>query len=97
MTAAGTEFDRLAAVIETAEGRDPCPSGPTGSRLGDALALVAACATAAVRRHGQAEADLETLAGWFGLAAALGPAPSGRPLSPVPGIPVPGRGLRRSS
>jgi transposase-like protein len=72
---ATAEFGRLVAVIETAEGRDPSPPGPTGSRLGDALALVAACAVAAVRWHGRAEADLEALAGRFGLAAALTPAP----------------------
>ncbi len=72
---ATAEFGRLAAVIETPEGRDPCPPGPAGSLLGDALALVAACAVAAVRWHGWAEADLEALAGRFGLAAALTPAP----------------------
>jgi transposase-like protein len=72
---ATAEFGRLVAVIETPEGRDPSPPGPTGSRLGDALALVAACAVAAVRWHGRAEADLEALAGRFGLAAALTPAP----------------------
>jgi transposase-like protein len=72
---ATAEFGRLVAVIETPEGRDPCPPGPAGSRLGDALALVAACSVAAVRWHGQAEADLEALAGRFGLAAALTPAP----------------------
>ena len=52
-------FGRLVAVIETPEGRDPSPPGPTGSRLGDALALVAACAVAAVRWHCRAMADLE--------------------------------------
>jgi transposase-like protein len=67
---ATAEFGRLIAVIETPEGRDPSPPGPTGSRLGDALALVAACAVAAVRWHGWAEADLEALAGRFGLVAA---------------------------
>jgi transposase-like protein len=72
---ATAEFGRLVAVIETPEGRDPSPPGPIGSRLGDALALVAACAVAAVRWHGRAEADLEALAGRFGLAAALTPAP----------------------
>ena len=72
---ATAEFGRLVAVIETPEGRDPSPPGPTGSRLGDALALVAACAVAAVRWHGRAEADLEALAGRLGLAAALTPAP----------------------
>ena len=40
-------FGRLAAVIETPEGRDPSPPGPAGSLLGDALALAAACAVAA--------------------------------------------------
>ena len=60
---ATAEFGRLAAVIETPEGRDPCPPGQAGSLLGDALALVAACAVAAVRWHGWAEADLEALAG----------------------------------
>jgi Domain of unknown function (DUF6431) len=72
---ATASFGRLVAVIETPEGRDPSPPGPTGSRLGDALALVAACAAAAVRWHGRAEADLEALAGRFGLAIALTPAP----------------------
>jgi transposase-like protein len=72
---ATAEFGRLVAVIETPEGRDPSPPGPTGSRLGDALALVAACSVAAVRWHGRAEADLEALAGRFGLATALTPAP----------------------
>jgi hypothetical protein len=71
---ASAEFGRLVAVIETPEGRDPCPPGPTGSVLGDALALVVACAVAAVRWHGQAEAELEPLIGRFGLAAALAPA-----------------------
>jgi hypothetical protein len=70
---ATAEFGRLVAAIETPEGRDPSPPGPTGFRLGDALALVAACAVAAVRWHGRAEADLEALAGRFGLAAALTP------------------------
>lgn len=51
------------------------PAGADRVRLGDALALVAACVVAAVRWHGRAEADLEALAGWFGLAAALAPAP----------------------
>ncbi len=74
---ATAEFGRLVAVIETPEGRDPCPPGPTGSRLGDALALVAACAIAAIRWHGRAEADLEALTGRFDLAAALAPAPGG--------------------
>jgi hypothetical protein len=41
---ATASFGRLVAVIETPEGRDPSPPGPTGSRLRDALALVAACA-----------------------------------------------------
>jgi hypothetical protein len=40
---ATASFGRLVAVIETPEGRGPSPPGPTGSRLGDALALVAAC------------------------------------------------------
>ena len=52
------------------EGRDPSRR----RRPGDALAFVAACAVAAVRWHGRAEADLEALAGRFGLAAALTPA-----------------------
>jgi hypothetical protein len=50
---ATSEFGRLVAVIETGEGRDPCPPGPTGSVLGDALALVAACEHAAIRWHGR--------------------------------------------
>ena len=74
---ATTWFGRLVAVIETPEGRDPGPPGPTGSRLGDALALVAACAVAAIRWHGRAGADLEALTGRFGLAAAPIPAPGG--------------------
>lgn len=72
---ATAEFGRLVAVIETPEGRDPCPPGPAGSPLGDALALVIACAVAAIRWHGRAEADLDALIGRFGLAAALAPAP----------------------
>ena len=83
---ATASFGRLVAVIETPEGRDPSPPGPAGSRLGDALALVAACAVAAVRWHGRAEADLEALAGWFGLAAASRPCPAADP----------GTGRRRS-
>ena len=72
---ATSEFGRLVALIETPEGRDPSPPGPTGSVLGDALALVIACALAAIRWHGRAEADLDALIGRFGLAAALAPAP----------------------
>jgi hypothetical protein len=72
---ASSEFGRLVAVIETLEGRDPCPPGPTGTTLGDALALVAACAHAAIRWHGRSAADLDALLGRLGLAAALAPAP----------------------
>jgi transposase-like protein len=72
---ATSEFGRLVAVIETPEGRDPCPPGPTGSALGDALAMVAACAHAAVRWHGRKPGDFEALLGRLGLAAALAPAP----------------------
>jgi hypothetical protein len=72
---ATAEFGRLVAVIQTPEGRDPSPPGPTGSPLGDALALVIACALAAITWHGRAEADLDALVGRFGLAAALAPAP----------------------
>jgi hypothetical protein len=72
---ATSEFGRLVAVIETQEGRDPCPPGPAGSPLGDALALVIACALAAIRWHGRAEAELDALIGRFGLAAALAPSP----------------------
>ena len=54
--------------------RDPCPAGPTGSPLGDALALVTACAIAAIRWHGQRRRT-GRLIGRFGLAAALAPAP----------------------
>jgi len=57
------------------EGRDPCPPGPTGSVLGDALALVAACAHAAIAWHGRKTGEFEALLGRFGLAAALAPAP----------------------
>jgi len=70
-------FGFLVAIIETPDGRDPCPPGPTGSVLGDALAAVAACAHAAIRWHGRADADLDVLLGRFGLAAALAPAPGG--------------------
>jgi hypothetical protein len=72
---ATSEFGRLAAVIETSEGRDPSPPGPTGSVLGDTLALVAACAHAAIRWHGRRAGDFGALLGRFGLAAALAPAP----------------------
>ena len=72
---ATSEFGRLVAIIETQEGRDPSPPGPTGSVLGDALALVIACALAAIRWHGRAESDMDALIGRFGLAAALAPAP----------------------
>lgn len=68
-------FGFLVAVVETPEGRDPCPPGPTGPVLGDALAAVAACAHAAIARHGRAEAERDALIGRFGLAAALAPAP----------------------
>jgi hypothetical protein len=72
---ATAEFGRLVAVIETPEGRDPSPPGPAGSPLGDALALVIACALAAVTWHGRADSDMGALIGRFGLAAALAPAP----------------------
>ena len=72
---ATAEFGRLVAVAETPEGRDPCPPGPAGSVLGDALALVIACALAAIRWHGRAEADVGALIGRYGLAAARAPAP----------------------
>jgi len=72
---ATASFGFLVAVIETPEGRDPVPPGPTGSLLGDALAAVAACAHAAIRWHGRREAGLAALIGRFGLAAALAPAP----------------------
>lgn len=48
---------------------------PAASPLGDALAAVAACAHAAVTRHGYARADLWPLLGQFGLARFLAPAP----------------------
>jgi hypothetical protein len=72
---ATSEFGRLVAVITTPEGRDPVPPGPTGSALGDALALLAACAHAAIAWHGRRAADFEALLGLSGLAAALAPAP----------------------
>lgn len=72
---AGSSFGLLVAVIQTPEGTDPAPPGPTGSALGDALAAVAACAMAAIAWHGYAERDMDALAGRFGLAAALAPAP----------------------
>jgi hypothetical protein len=65
------EFGRLVAVIETHEGRDPCPPGPAGSPLGDALALVIACAHA-ITWHGYADSELDALLGRFGLAPAPG-------------------------
>jgi hypothetical protein len=68
-------FGFLVAVIDTPEGRDPDPPGPTGSVLGDALAAVAACAHAAIRWHGRPAAAWDALTGRFGLAAALAPAP----------------------
>ena len=68
---ATASFGLLVAVIETPEGRDPCPPGPTGLVLGDALAAVAACA--AIRWLGYADQDLGALTGRFGLAAALAP------------------------
>jgi hypothetical protein len=72
---ASSSFGRLVAVAVTPEGRDPSPPGPTGSALGDALAAVAACALAAIAWHGYRERDFGALAGRFGLAAALAPAP----------------------
>jgi Domain of unknown function (DUF6431) len=72
---ASSEFGRLVAIIETPEGRDPCPPGPTGTTLGDALALVAACAHAAIHWHRRCAADFDALLGRLGLAAALAPAP----------------------
>ena len=72
---ATASFGFLIAVIETPEGRDPCPPGPTGSVLGDALAAVAACAFAAIRWHGRPVPAWDALTGRFGLAAALAPAP----------------------
>jgi hypothetical protein len=72
---ATSEFGRLTAIAVTPEGRDPSPPGPAGSPLGDALALVAACAHAAITWHGRRPADLYALIGRFGLAAALAPAP----------------------
>ncbi len=73
-------FGFPAAVIETPEGRDPCPPGPAGPVLGDTLAAVAASAHAAsahaaIRWHGRPEAGLDALTGRLGLAAALAPAP----------------------
>ncbi|HET9974101.1 MAG TPA: DUF6431 domain-containing protein [Streptosporangiaceae bacterium] len=72
---ASSSFGLLVAVAVTSEGRDPSPPGPTGSALGDALAAVAACALAAIGWHGYPERDFGALAGRFGLAAALAPAP----------------------
>lgn len=72
---ATSEFGRLVAVVVTPEGRDPGPPGPTGSALGDALAMTAACAHAAITWHGRQAADFEALLGLSGLAAALAPAP----------------------
>jgi hypothetical protein len=72
---ASASFGFLVAVAVTPQGTDPAPPGPTGSLLGDALAAVAACARAAVDWHGCAGRDFAALAGRFGLAAALAPAP----------------------
>jgi hypothetical protein len=58
-----SEFGRFVAVIENPEGRDPCLPGPTGSPLGDALALVIACAFAAIRWQGRSAAELDALIG----------------------------------
>jgi hypothetical protein len=69
------DYGGLVAVIETPEGRDPCPPGPTGTVLGDALAYAAACADAAIRWHGRPAAARDALLGRFGLAAALAAAP----------------------
>jgi len=71
---ASCEFGRLVAVIDD-QGRDPAPPGPTGSVLGDGLALAAACARAAIRWHGRPAGSFEALLGLSGLAAALAPAP----------------------
>jgi hypothetical protein len=71
---ASCEFGRLVAVIDDG-GRDPSPPGPTGSVLGDGLALAAACARAAIRWHGRPACSFEALLGLSGLAAALAPAP----------------------
>jgi hypothetical protein len=71
---ASCEFARLVAVIDDG-GRDPSPPGPTGSVLGDGLALAAACARAAIRWHGRPAGSFEALLGLSGLAAALAPAP----------------------
>lgn len=67
-------FGGLVAVIETPEGRDPSPPGPTGSVLGDALALVTA-RTRGDPLAGRRVADFDALLGRFGLAAAIAPAP----------------------
>jgi len=56
-------------------GSDPALPAPAGSLLGDALAAVAACAHAAITRHGFTRADLWPLLGQFGLARCLAPAP----------------------
>jgi transposase-like protein len=72
---ASSSFGLLVAVIQTPQGADPAPPGPTASALGDALASVAACAMAAIAWHGYAERDMDALAGRFGLAAALAPTP----------------------
>jgi transposase-like protein len=71
---ASCEFGRLVAVIDDG-GRDPSPPGPTGSVLGDGLALAAACAWAAIRWHGRPADSFEALLGLSGVAAALAPAP----------------------
>jgi hypothetical protein len=56
-------------------GGDFIVPAPAGSPLGDALAAVAACAHAAVTRHGHDRGDLPALLGFFGLARFLAPAP----------------------
>ena len=65
--------DAMAMFGVLTSGRDAPWLEPSGSPLGNALAAVAACASAAVTWHGCAAADMDALLGRFGIAAALTP------------------------
>ena len=92
---ATASFGFLVAIIETPEGRDPCPPGPTGSVLGDALTAVAACAYAAIRWHGRPEAGLDGAD--RPVRPGRRPRPGARELIPPPrpGAPMPSSPRRR--
>jgi hypothetical protein len=72
---AAAEFGRLAAVIETPGAVIPARRGRPGPGWATRWPSSPACAVAAIRWHGRAEADLEALTGRFGLATFLAPAP----------------------